>query len=162
MELYTECLSQLSTFEFVSEYFTSLYDNLNIPLHNLTSCYYGELGLSSPLLNGVVRCTTNEIDLKATVDTIFNYFQKRNLPHSWWTEISIEPLGLKKLLETNGLHLMEEKFPGMMLDIASVTQQNPSSVDLDITIVSNEREFQQWSQVISSVYEFSDSDAQKY
>src|SRR5581483_4222760 len=91
---------------------------------------------------------------------IFQYFQGRKLPHSWWTEISSEPSSLKMALEKKGLHLAGI-FPSMAVDYV-YCQPTDKPNDLSIEMVLNEQDLKNWTHVIVEAFELSPSISSLY
>lgn len=137
----------------------SIYQELHIPLYNESGYIFGESGLKTALLNGVIA-TSNPHTTNDAVKKIATHFKEQNLPYSWWLEASVISPQFHAALENEGLHLIGE-FAGMIKELNHIlTQASPK--ELTIEIVSNEKTLQEWSEGVSQCFEFPESVAKGY
>lgn len=130
--------SDLSIQKFINACYSTVFKAVGLQMYNTDGWMYGASGLASPLLNMVMVSHEKKVDTKDALEKIFQFFEKRKLPHSWWVDAAHEPADLKLLLEKKGKNLIGD-FPGMILTLKGA--KPPIASDLSIGQVYSEHDF---------------------
>jgi len=129
-------------------------------VHSINGVLFGESGLESPLLNGVLQCNFNTSDIEPTVDSIFTHFKTKDLAHSWWINTSNSSKKLKEELNKRGLDSLGD-FTGQF--IYYKTAKAPQTcLELSIEIVQTEDELREWSTIITQAFHLCSADVETY
>lgn len=144
--------------QFVDHCNVTLYQSLDLEVYEENGCFYAKSGADSPLLNGVVKCSLDNDQAKATVEKVVQFFEEKKLSHSWW--VADEPPALAEALQKKGFEVIGD-FPGMFLDLDKV-QKPASSDDLIFEAVIDRKCFEKWGQVIAKAFQFSESVQKHY
>lgn len=137
------------------------FKNAGKTIYENNECSYGVTGIQAALLNCVFEFPSQSKNLKRHVHEVLDFFNNQNLPHSWWLESSQLSLELGQVLNENGLVMLGE-FPGFCIDTSQIASPNKHASELIVELVETQQDYQKWSEVICSAFEFSDTVAEGY
>jgi hypothetical protein len=130
----------------------NLYCQLGLTIHEEKGTLYSQTGVPHPLLNGVVRCKTTDVDIERVVQKVFEYFKNLGLPHSWWVEASEAPVSLRHQLERRGLNYLGN-FSVMAITIDNTFLSTKSDANVDVIV--DETPLSDWGKILSRSFQIS-------
>lgn len=137
-----------------------LYRNLAIPLHEVSGTQYGATEIQHPLLNGVVRCKTDDGAIQSVVDKVAQHFADLKLPYSWWVVEEEAPATLKESLEQKGLKFFG-RCPVMVrqLDVELVPF---SSSSVEVKQIEDQASFEAGTEILATAFQISQTALSKF
>lgn len=130
-----------------------LYRNLAIPLQEESGTHYGATGIQHPLLNGVVRCKTDDGAIQSVVDKVAQHFSNLNLPYSWWVVTEEAPASLRERLERKGLQYFGS-CPVMVRQLDLEIVRSPSSSE-EVKQIEDQASFEAGTEILAKAFQIS-------